>query len=194
MRQVLLSRQHVKGFIRKGPGSFSSFSSNALVQTQSRRTRSQFSVTPGALTSVAAELHRGEQLFAFHDDFYVTQPSHTVWTSVTHWPPICGTRRGSLCTRARTVIWNKAGICPRGCHALEDAARREDPIVWEGMFSRKAVVFGERSWRPNLSNTMFSSTGSHLWVTLQSTWWLVALLCCSPGQFLGAVSAPGALR
>ena len=32
-----------------------------------------------ALTSVAAELHRGEQLFAFHDDLYVTaQPDRVV--------------------------------------------------------------------------------------------------------------------
>ena len=36
--------------------------------------------------------------------------------------------------QGKTVIWNKAGICPRGCHALEDAARRADPnaVVWRG--------------------------------------------------------------
>ena len=28
-----------------------------------------------ALTSVADELHRGEHLFAFHDDLYVTAPA-----------------------------------------------------------------------------------------------------------------------
>ena len=87
-----------------------------------------------ALTSVAAELHRGEQLFAFHDDLFVTaQPDHVVdiyHSLATH---LWNQARITL-HQGKTVIWNKAGICPRGCHELEDAARRADPnaVVWRG--------------------------------------------------------------
>ena len=36
--------------------------------------------------------------------------------------------------QGKTVIWNRGGIHPRGCHVLEIAARRADPsaVVWRG--------------------------------------------------------------
>ena len=52
--------------------------------------------------------------------------------------------------QGKTVIWNKAGICPRGCHALEDAARRADPnavVCGEGQF-QGLVVLGAPVGRP----------------------------------------------
>ena len=124
----------------------------------------------------------------------MSQPSQTVWwTSIIPWPPICGTRRELH--QGKTVIWKKAGICPRGCHALEDAVRRADPnaVVWRGNVLlepqlQDLVVLGFLSsswpsWRPNLANTMFSSTGSHLWVTFSQ-----------PGVCSFLVLQPGALR
>ena len=88
----------------------------------------------GALMSVAAELRRGEHIFAFLDDLYVTaQPDRVVdihHSLATHlWNQASITLH-----QGKTAIWNQGGIYPRGCHALEEAARREDPtaVVWRG--------------------------------------------------------------
>ena len=87
-----------------------------------------------ALVSVAGELRRGEHLFAFHDDLYVTaQPDRVVdihHSLATH---LWNQARITL-HQGKTAIWNQGGIYPRGCHALEEAARREDPtaVVWRG--------------------------------------------------------------
>ena len=56
-----------------------------------------------ALTSVAAELHRGEQLFAFHDDLFVTAQ-----------PDPCG----DICHSLATHLCND-------CVSLEDAYKKD---------------------------------------------------------------------
>ena len=87
-----------------------------------------------ALTSVAVELHRGEQLFAFHDDLYVTAEPNSV-VDIHHSLATHLWKHASIrLHQGKTVVRNKAGICSRGCQALEDAARRADPnaVVWRG--------------------------------------------------------------
>ena len=70
-----------------------------------------------ALVSVAGELRRGEHLFAFHDDLYVTaQPDHVV--DIHHTLAVHLWREEITFHQGKTVIWN------RGCHVLEIQARR----------------------------------------------------------------------
>ena len=128
----------------------------------------------------------------------MSQPSQTVWwTSII--PCLWNHARIRL-HQGKTVVWNKAGICLRGCHALEDAARRADPnaVVWRGNVLLEPELQGLGvlgvpvgrpefiwpSWRPNLANTMFSSTGSHLWVTF-SQLGVCSFIVLQPGSIFG---------
>ena len=84
-----------------------------------------------ALMSVAAELRRGEYIFAFLDD----QRSQTEWwTSTTRWPPICGTRRGSHCTKARQPSGTRVGSVLEVAMLWRRLPGRADPtaVVWRG--------------------------------------------------------------
>ena len=89
--------------------------------------------------------------------------------------------------QGKTVIWNKAGICPRGCHALEDAARRADPnaVVWRGnvllepqlqglvVFQWAALSSSWSSWEHVVLLNRITSAGD-----LQSAW-CVLLYCAA---------------
>ena len=82
-----------------------------------------------ALTSVAGELHRGEQLFAFHDDLYDTaQPDRVV--DINHsWATRLWSQARITLHQSKTVTWNKAGICPLGCHVLGVPVGRPEFIM-----------------------------------------------------------------
>ena len=130
-----------------------------------------------ALTSVAAELHKGEQLFAFHDDLYVTAQPNRVVDIYHSLPPICGTMRGS--------DWNKAGLFPGVTMRWRMLPGAQIPTLScaDGTFflnlsSRVSLFWGFQwaalspfwpSWRP--ANTMFCGWFS---VTLV----FAPLLCC----------------
>ena len=88
-----------------------------------------------ALEATQEELREDEVVCAFLDDIYVVTPDpHDIG-------PIYTTLQQHLYTYARirvhggkTQVWNRAGIRPRGCEALERIAqlRDSDARVWRG--------------------------------------------------------------
>ena len=87
-----------------------------------------------ALAAVSERLHVGELLFAFHDDLYIKcSPDRAVECSHILRQMLWQHCRISL-NNGKTRLWNRAGLFPRDCEILENAARLVDPdaVVWKG--------------------------------------------------------------
>ena len=87
-----------------------------------------------ALVAISERLQEGEFLFAFLDDLYIkSSPNRAVECSHILRQELWRHCRISL-NNGKTRLWNRAGFFPRGCEALEDAARVDDPeaVVWKG--------------------------------------------------------------
>ena len=87
-----------------------------------------------ALVAVSERLHVGELLFAFHDDLYIkSSPDRAVECSHILRQELWQHCRISF-NNGKTRLWNRAGLFPRDCEILEDAARLVDPyaLVWKG--------------------------------------------------------------
>ena len=89
----------------------------------------------GALEATQEELVDGENLVAYLDDIWVVSP---VPERVSH---VYGSLQRNLFSHARirvhggkTQVWNRSGIRPEGCDALERIAQAADPRarVWRG--------------------------------------------------------------
>ena len=89
----------------------------------------------GALEATQEELAEGEKLVAYLDDIWVVSP---VPDWVSH---VYGSLQRNLFSHARirvhggkTQVWNRSGIRPEGCDALERIAQAADPRarVWRG--------------------------------------------------------------
>ena len=89
----------------------------------------------GALEATQEELADGENLVAYFDDIWVVSP---VPETVSH---VYGSLQRNLFSHARirvhggkTQVWNRSGIRPEGCDALERIAQAADPRarVWRG--------------------------------------------------------------
>ena len=89
----------------------------------------------GALEATQEELADGENLVAYLDDIWVVSP---VPERVSH---VYGSLQRNLFSHARirvhggkTQVWNRSGIRPEGCDALERIAQAADPRarVWRG--------------------------------------------------------------
>ena len=89
----------------------------------------------GALEATQEELVEGENLIAYLDDIWVVSP---VPDRVSH---VYGSLQRNLFSHARicvhggkTQVWNRSGIRPSGCNALERIAQTADPSarVWRG--------------------------------------------------------------
>ena len=124
-------------------------------------------------------------------------PSQTVWwISTILLPPISATGRGSHCTKARQSSGIGLGSVPGVAKRwrMSPGAKIPPQSCGEGMLfsssSSRASLFGLfqwvvlsslwLSWRPNLADTMFSSTGITSMGDLQSAWCL--LLYCAAAQ------------
>ena len=159
-----------------------------------------------ALVSVAGELRRGEHLFAFHDDLYVTaQPDRVVDIHQKLAVHLWNDAKITL-HKGKTVIWNRGGVHARGCHVVEVAARfaqtqpqscGEGTQIWSHT-ANDIKVLGVPVSRPEFTPAILQAKTQEHGILLDpdhghgrlaiSTVHL-ALLCCSPRQLLVADSA-----
>ena len=78
-----------------------------------------------ALNAISASLLGGEKLFAFHDDLYVAcQPHRVLDVHQLMSTKLWAHSKISL-HHGKTKIWNRGGICPKGCGCGEETRLRQ---------------------------------------------------------------------
>ena len=114
-----------------------------------------------ALEAVQAQLISGELLFAYLDDIYVVSSPERAGTVYTLLQPALWRVAGIRIHQAKTKIWNRLGVKPEICDALERMARIEDPTarVWRGVRGAHGASgnegVGHTSWPQGLCQEPF---------------------------------------
>ena len=114
-----------------------------------------------ALEAVQAQLFPGEFLFAYLDDIYVVCAPERTGTLYTLLQDALWRVAGIRIHQGKTKIWNRLGVKPEICDALERMARIEDPTacVWRGSGAHRASGHqgvGHTSWpQGTLSGTIW---------------------------------------